>query len=126
MGKSYYPLFFVRKSRSNLEGKAGIYFRITVEKKRSEMSISLLVFINKWHLNKGRAIGTDRETIEIDTHNQNIIYNLRLRSIQCSSRSSSDSRNVVFPARRSHSCGAELRRKMFCRWNCNLFQLFHS
>lgn len=77
MSKSYHPMFFIRKSRSKSLENSAIYLRITVDGKRSEMSISRTISPKRWHPKKGKVIGTDREAIEINSHIDNIIYNLR-------------------------------------------------
>lgn len=77
MSKGYHLLFFLRKSRSKSIEKSGIYLRITIRGKRSEMSISRTINHKKWNSKKGRAIGTERESIEINSHIDNIIYNFR-------------------------------------------------
>lgn len=77
MSKGYHLLFFIRKSRSKLQENSAIYLRITIAGKRSEMSISRTISPKKWHPKKGKAIGNDREAIEINSHIDNISYNLR-------------------------------------------------
>lgn len=77
MSKSYHPIFFIRKRRSKSLENSAIYLRLTINGKRCEMSISRTISPKKWHPKKGKAIGTDREAIEINSHIDNIIYNLR-------------------------------------------------
>lgn len=77
MSKSYHLMFFIRKSRSKSLENSAIYLRITISGKRSEMSISRTISPKKWNTKRGKAIGTDRMSTEINTHIDNIIYNLR-------------------------------------------------
>ena len=70
-------MFFIRKSRSKSIENSAIYLRITIDGKRSEMSISRTISPKKWNSKKGKVIGTDRIAVEINSHIDNIIYNLR-------------------------------------------------
>jgi Arm domain-containing DNA-binding protein len=48
MKNSFSFLFYVKKSKENLQGKSPIYLRITLNGKRAEISISRSIEANKW------------------------------------------------------------------------------
>jgi hypothetical protein len=49
-------IFFSRKSRSN-SNLLNVYCRITVEGKRSEISLKRSISVNNWDISKGKARG---------------------------------------------------------------------
>ena len=49
-------IFFTRKSRS-VANKLSIYVRITVNRKRSEISLKRTILINEWDSSKNRGCG---------------------------------------------------------------------
>jgi len=52
-------IFFTRKSRSNAQ-KLSIYSRITVNGKRSEISLKRSISVCNWDASKGRARGSSQ------------------------------------------------------------------
>ena len=52
-------IFFTKKSRSNIK-KITIYARITVNGKRSEISLKRSISVCNWDASKGRARGTSQ------------------------------------------------------------------
>ncbi|WP_415685919.1 Arm DNA-binding domain-containing protein, partial [Gillisia hiemivivida] len=50
-------LFFVRKHHNETK-KLFIYSRVTVDGKRSEISLKRSISVNHWDVSKGRARGT--------------------------------------------------------------------
>jgi site-specific recombinase XerD len=57
MKNSFSFLFYVKKSKENLQGKSPIYLRITVNGKRAEISVSRSIEADKWSSSANRAIG---------------------------------------------------------------------
>lgn len=54
-------IFFTRKSRTN-SSKLSIYARITINGKRSEISLKRTSSVCNWDSSKGRARGTSQNT----------------------------------------------------------------
>lgn len=58
-------LFFVRRPRNFLD-KLSVYARITIDGKRSEISLKRLVSIQIWDDTKGRATGSSDESLQLN------------------------------------------------------------
>lgn len=71
----------LRQNRSNKEGLAPVYLRITCNRKRSEISVRVLVDPAKWNSAKGRVKGNSEDirrlnqSIETFEHRAREIYN---------------------------------------------------
>ncbi len=68
MKNSFTLLFYIKKSKADANGKANIYFRITVDGRRSELSIRRKININKWSSEAGRAKGHSEESKKINQY----------------------------------------------------------
>lgn len=68
-------LFFTRKSRSNSR-LLKIYCRITVNGKRSEMSLQRSISVNNWDVSKGKARGTTTNAQILNNYLDNIYSKL--------------------------------------------------
>jgi len=58
---TFNQLFYIKKHRANSKGEAPIYLRLTVNKKRIEMSLHRYVPIELWDKKMGMANGNTRE-----------------------------------------------------------------
>lgn len=65
--QNYTILFWINKSKQS-KGKAPIYCRITVNGKRSEISMKRSIEPNKWNASAGRAKGSSEETRTINNY----------------------------------------------------------
>jgi hypothetical protein len=63
---TFASIFYLRNSRLDKNGKAGIYFRITVNGQRAEISIQRKTSPEKWCPTTGRIKGSNRESKEIN------------------------------------------------------------
>jgi site-specific recombinase XerD len=61
MQNTFSILFYPKQSDVDKEGNSPIYMRITVNGKRSELSIQRKINIENWHSNVGKARGTKNE-----------------------------------------------------------------
>ena len=68
-------IFFPRKSRSNSK-LLKIYCRITVNGKRSEMSLQRSISVNNWDISKGKARGTTTNARFLNNYLDNIYSKL--------------------------------------------------
>ncbi|WP_426483966.1 site-specific integrase [Flavobacterium sp. 2] len=59
-------LFYLKKQKTSTQGKAPICARVTVNGKRTEISIKRSVNANEWDERKGMAKGSRKETIELN------------------------------------------------------------
>jgi len=59
-------LFYIRRSKADKNGYANIYLRITVNGKRSELSIRRKVHVEKWSSDAGKAKGYTKEVQELN------------------------------------------------------------
>jgi len=62
MKNSFGLLFYLKKSKINSRGECPIYLRITVNGKRTEISISRKIEENKWNSTANRAIGRSEKS----------------------------------------------------------------
>jgi site-specific recombinase XerD len=81
MKQTFTVLFYLKKSKINSKGKAPIYVRVTVNGKRSEMSIKQFVEPSKWNPIKQRLNGSNyhlktiNKSIELVVNKINEIHN---------------------------------------------------
>lgn len=68
MGNSYSLLFYVKRSKADIEKKVNIYLRITVNSKRAELSIKRKVSLEKWNSTSSRVKGFSKEAQEINQY----------------------------------------------------------
>ena len=68
MSNSFSLLFYIKRSKADNFGKVNIYFRITVNGKRSELSIRRKVHVNKWNSSAGKAKGFSQEAQELNKY----------------------------------------------------------
>lgn len=59
-------IFFVKKHKTNKDGKAPIYARITVNGKRSDIALKQNISEINWNENKGLAKGSKKEIIQLN------------------------------------------------------------
>ena len=81
MKQTFTVLFYLKKSKINSKDKAPIYVRVTVNGKRSEMSIKQFVEPSKWNPIKQRLNGSNyhlktiNKSIELVVNKINEIHN---------------------------------------------------
>ena len=68
MSKTFSLLFYVKSSKKDENGIAPIYCRITVDGKRSELSIKRNIEIERWSNEKGYVKGTTEEVKSINAY----------------------------------------------------------
>lgn len=68
MHTQYQLTFFIRKSRSKKTSDSDVYMRITVNNKRSDISISRKVDPRKWSSTSEKALGKSPEAIELNNY----------------------------------------------------------
>ena len=61
-------LFYIKRARSNSDGKSPIYLRITVDGKRTEFSIKRFVEPEKWSTVQNKMKGNSEEARTINTY----------------------------------------------------------
>ena len=59
-------LFYIKKSKANLQGYTNIYLRITIDGKRAECSINRKVHTDLWDSRSQKALGNSSENQEIN------------------------------------------------------------
>ena len=67
VSNSFSILFFTRKKRNNSNDSVSIYLRITVDSKRTELSIQRKIKPTDWN-SAGKVNGTSHEALEINKH----------------------------------------------------------
>ncbi|WP_423819630.1 site-specific integrase [Salinimicrobium sp. TIG7-5_MAKvit] len=85
MHTQYQLTFFVRKSRSKKTTDSDVYMRITVNNKRSDISISRKVDPRKWSSNSEKALGKSPEATELNNYInvlRNKIKNIHQRLVE--------------------------------------------
>jgi site-specific recombinase XerD len=68
MFKTFSILFYLQRNKATKDGKAPIYLRITVNGKRSQISIKRKISITKWNNEAGKVIGTTLEVKELNRY----------------------------------------------------------
>ncbi|MGI8583942.1 MAG: phage integrase SAM-like domain-containing protein, partial [Chitinophagaceae bacterium] len=68
MSKTFSLLFYVKSSKKDENGKAPIYCRITVDGKRSELSIKRNIEIERWSNEKGYVKGTTEDVKSMNAY----------------------------------------------------------
>jgi len=68
MKNSISQLFYIKRSKADSNGKVNIYLRITVNGKRSELSIQRKVSLDKWNSGAGKVKGFSSEAQEINQY----------------------------------------------------------
>jgi len=68
MHTQYQLTFFIRKSRSKKTSDSDVYMRITVDNKRSDISISRKVDPRKWGSKSEKALGKSPEATELNNY----------------------------------------------------------
>ena len=66
MENSFSLLFYIKKTKIDANGKSMIYMRVTVNGRRSELSIKRKIDIKKWSSEGGRAKGYSEESQKIN------------------------------------------------------------
>jgi len=82
MYQTFSILFYLQKNKATIDGKAPIYLRITVDGKRSQVSIKRKIEINRWNSNAGKVNGSTAKFIEINRYMDTIkhkIYKIQQR-----------------------------------------------
>src|SRR5690606_41693400 len=59
-------IFYLKKQKTTAEGKAPIYARVTVNGRRTEISVKRSVALSGWDVKKGLAKGSREETVELN------------------------------------------------------------
>jgi site-specific recombinase XerD len=59
-------LFYLQRNKATIDGKAPIYVRVTVNGKRSQISVNRKIKVEKWNGKMGKVIGTSAETKELN------------------------------------------------------------
>ncbi|WP_286778931.1 MULTISPECIES: Arm DNA-binding domain-containing protein [Sphingobacterium] len=59
-------IFYLKKQKTTAQGKAPIYARVTVNGKRTEISVKRSVVVSGWDAKKGLAKGSREETAELN------------------------------------------------------------
>ena len=68
MSTSYQLSFYLRKSRNNKSAESDIYLRISVDNKRSAISINRKVDPRKWHPKSEKMLGKGPEATELNNY----------------------------------------------------------
>jgi site-specific recombinase XerD len=68
MFKTFSILFFLQRNKVTKDGKAPIYMRITVNGKRSQISIKRKVAVEKWNSEAGKVVGKSMEVRELNRY----------------------------------------------------------
>jgi hypothetical protein len=76
MFQTFSILFFLQRSKTTKDGKAPVYLRITVNGKRSQISIKRKIEVLKWNSKAGKVNGTAREVKELNHYMDSIKHQL--------------------------------------------------
>jgi len=68
MNKSFNLLFYVKRSKTNAEGLAPVYLRITVDGVRIEVSSKRYVNPDKWNTNEQKLTGNSEDVKTINAY----------------------------------------------------------
>ncbi len=76
MKESFSLIFYIRNSRADKSGRSLIYLRITVDFKRTEISVQRKVKPLDWDSISGKVRDTAEHALEINKHLDEILSNL--------------------------------------------------
>ena len=68
MQNTFSVLFYPRRNDINKSGNASIYLRITINGKRSELSLKRKVPLTKWNSEAGKVRGTTIDVRELNRY----------------------------------------------------------
>jgi len=81
MFKTFSIPFYLQRNKATKDGKAPIYLRITVNGRRSQISIKRKISITKWNNEAGKVIGTTLEVKELNRYlnslEHRVLYQIR-------------------------------------------------
>lgn len=76
MYNTFSILFYLKRSKASSDGKVPIYLRITVNGKRSELSINRKVEVSRWNKSSGKVKGTSTISRELNQYMSNIRHRI--------------------------------------------------
>ncbi len=79
MKNTFSILFYLKRRNSDLASKAPVYMRVTVNGRRSELSVHRKVNVSKWNHKAGKLLGTKQEVKEFNDYLdaiRNKVYNI--------------------------------------------------
>ena len=76
MNDSFSILFYIRKNMTDKNGMCSIYLRITVNGKRSEISVQRKVKVTDWNCDSGRAKNFKASNRELNKYLEDVRYRL--------------------------------------------------
>jgi len=85
MQNTFSILFFPKRNNNNLVREASIYMRITVNGRRSELSIHRKINISKWNHKAGKLLGTKQDVKDFNDYLdaiRNKVYNIHQQLIR--------------------------------------------
>jgi len=66
MNQNFKTLFFLKKGKGYKTGPMPVYVRVTIDGKRAESSIQRSCEPARWNQKKGRAIGSNIESLQLN------------------------------------------------------------
>ncbi|NHF59173.1 site-specific integrase [Flavobacteriaceae bacterium TP-CH-4] len=91
MNDSFSILFYPKRNDANKRGQAPLYMRITVDGRRTELSIRRKVDIAKWDTSKEKMRGNTPELREVNSH----MSNIRMRILKLYDKLIDEDRHVT-------------------------------
>ena len=107
MNKTFRFLFYLKKSKINTKGKCPIYLRITIDGKRTEISVKRNITIEKWSVEANRAIGRTEDIRELNTY----LDLLTTKVYQCQRDLIQDNKEVTVEVLKNRFLGIEENQK---------------
>lgn len=101
-------IFYIKRSKADKNGKANVYLRITVNGKRSELSISKKVDVNKWVAAAGKLKGGSAEAQQLNRYIDDIankIHKIHQKLVE-------ENKKITALRIKEIFCGKDERQKM--------------
>lgn len=101
-------IFYIKRSKADKNGKANVYLRITVNGKRSELSISKKVDVNKWVAAAGKLKGGSVEAQQLNRYIDDIankIHKIHQKLVE-------ENKKITALRIKEIFCGKDERQKM--------------
>ncbi|UNY98364.1 site-specific integrase [Zhouia spongiae] len=76
MANTFSLLFYLKRSKADINGEANIYLRITMDGQRAEMSLHRKVMMNRWDQHIGKMIGRNTMAREINEYIDLVTYKI--------------------------------------------------
>jgi len=111
MFQTFSILFFLQRNKASIDGKAPIYLRITVDGKRSQVSIKRKIDINKWNNDAGKVTGNSADIRDLNRY----LDTIRHKVYKIQHQLQEDDKRITSLIIKNIYLGKEVKRKLLLK-----------